>query len=327
MKRIAIIFTFIFLLFSCVSVNAKVIVIKGVSDAPTSDESCRACVVPFIDAVNSRLKGEVKIRWVGGPEVIQEAGLTDALKNGVIGIVLHQPRGRITPILSAGLAGDLTELDGLGERKSGAYDVWVEAYDKYLNARYLGLPHNQTGKYYVYLNKKNIKTLEGLKGLKIRVFGIYEPIVRAIGASPMSLPIGDVYTAMQRGVIDGLITNPPACKQYGLYEVTKAVISPGFLQMSAAMYMNKDVWNKLSKKAQDVVLEEARNAEIIGKREVTKLTDADYELAIKDGIKVIELSPEESDKFLTEVRNAAWEYAIANDNTGYVRKLKPLLQK
>ena len=327
MKRIAILSTFIFLLFACGSPNEKVIVIKGVTDVPTSDKSCRVYVEPFIDAVNSKLKGEVKIQWVGGPEVIPEAGLTDALKNGVIDIVLMQPRGRITPILSAGLAGDLTELDGLGERESGAYDVWVEAYDKHLNARYLGLPQNQTGNYYLYLKKKNIKTLEDLKGMKIRVFGIFEPVVRAIGASPMSLPIGDVYTATQRNVIDGLITNPPACKQFALYEVATTVISPGFFQMSAAMYMNKDVWNKLSKKAQDIVLEEARNAEIIGKREVTKVTDADFEEAVRRGMSVIKLSPEASDKFLMKARSAAWEYAIANDNTGFVEKLRPLLQK
>ena len=327
MKNIAITLLFVFFILISISANAKVIVIKGVTDAPTSDKSTRVFVEPFIDAINLRLKGEVKMQWVGGPEVIQEGGLADALKNGVIDIVLMQPRGRITPILSAGLAGDLTELDGLGERKSGAYDIWVEAYDKYLNARYLGLPQNQVGNYYLYLNKKNIKTLEDLKGLKIRVYGVFESVVKAIGASPMSLPLGDVYTATQRNVIDGLITNPGACRQFALYEVAKTVISPGFLQMSAAMYMNKNVWNSLSKKAQDVILDESRNAEIIGKREVTKMTNADFEAAIKGGMTIIKLSPEESNKFLTRVRNAAWEYAIANDTTGYVKKLRPLVQK
>ena len=287
---------------------AQVKILKGVTDNPTSDSKATGIVKPFVEAVNKRLAGEVQIQWAGGPEIIPQDQLADAVRSGVIDICLSQARSRPANIVQACLASDLSQYDGAGERQSGAYEVWDEAYQKFANAHYLGLTDNGNGaQYYLCLNK-NITKLADVKGAKLRVFGAFEGIAKALGASPMALPLTDVYTAMQRGVVDGYITNPDAMNTFKLQEVTKYIIQPGFQQIGAAVYINLDVWKSLSPNAQKVITEESIAREANGKVVLKDVTAVAWKNIYGAGTKDINLSADEATQLVNIAYSAGWDY-------------------
>jgi len=98
-------------------------------------------------------------------------------------------------------------------------------------------------------SRKAVRTLADLKGLKIRTAGAWLEISKTLGAAPVTMPGGEVYTSLERGVIDAtewgtLYENISA----GFHKIAKYVIIPGVHQPVAPfeMLFNKKAWNKIS---------------------------------------------------------------------------------
>ena len=101
--------------------------------------------------------------------------------------------------------------------------------------------------YAVPLLKKPIKTLADLKGLKIRSVGVFGELMQQLGASPVMIPMQEVYTAMSSGTIDGAILGGPASLwAFKLFELGKYAIWPP-LQRYAYIdtIINLEAWNAL----------------------------------------------------------------------------------
>ena len=76
------------------------------------------------------------------------------------------------------------------------------------------------GLYRLLTTKKQVKTLEDIKGLKIRALGGPQTdAMKALGAVPTLVPFPDVYLAMQKGVLDGTLTPIGACEIFNFHEV------------------------------------------------------------------------------------------------------------
>ena len=105
-------------------------------------------------------------------------------------------------------------------------------------------------------SRKPVKTLKDLQGLKLRTAGAWLEISKGMGASPVTMPGGEVYTALERGTIDAtewgtLYEN----KSPGFHKVTKYVIIPGVHQPTAPfeLVINKKAWGKLSSEDKKLV--------------------------------------------------------------------------
>ncbi|MDX1711337.1 MAG: TRAP transporter substrate-binding protein DctP [Rhodovibrionaceae bacterium] len=109
-------------------------------------------------------------------------------------------------------------------------------------------------------SRKPVRTLEDLKGLKLRTAGAWLAISESMGAAPVTMPGGDVYPALERGTIDAtewgtLWENLSP----GFYRVTKYVIIPGVHQPTAPfeLVINKEAWGELSQEDQQLIEEAA----------------------------------------------------------------------
>jgi len=104
-------------------------------------------------------------------------------------------------------------------------------------------------------SKKQVKTLEDMKGMQIRTVG--GPIVdamKALGASPIALSMPDCYIAMQKGTIDGMMSVWEAIPGFRLYEVAKYVTTNvPFCAAPFSVAINKKKWASLPKDVQDAV--------------------------------------------------------------------------
>ncbi len=94
--------------------------------------------------------------------------------------------------------------------------------------------------------KKPVAKMADLKGMKLRSPGGHQTnYIKALGAEPVFMPLGDVYMAMETGTVDGLVTCAPLIQGFKLYEVAKYGTVLTFGCVSEGVVMNMNTWNKL----------------------------------------------------------------------------------
>jgi TRAP-type C4-dicarboxylate transport system substrate-binding protein len=158
--------------------------------------------------------------------------------------------------------------------------------------------------------KKPVSNLDELKGMKIRCTGLATKIVSALGATPVSMPMGETYDSISKGVVDGSMAPFEALKTWKWGEVVKYTTLDYGSSYSTAFFvvMNKDKWNSLPKDVQATI--EKVNEEWIEKtgKMWDEIDKSGKEFAEKLGSEVISLSKEEDGKWAKLVRPILDEY-------------------
>lgn len=104
--------------------------------------------------------------------------------------------------------------------------------------------------------RKELTSLDDVKGLKIRFAGLGGKVMQKVGASVTVLPGGEIFQALEKGVIDATeFSIPTADEQYGFYKVAKYNYFPGWHQPFTAqyLYVNKAAWEKISPATQAMI--------------------------------------------------------------------------
>jgi len=167
----------------------------------------------------------------------------------------------------------------------------------------------------LHTNKKPIKTLEDLKGVKIRSTGTVARIASALGATPVAMPMPETYDALSKGIADGVMCPIEALEGWKLGEVVKYTTQNYGSAYTIAFFvvMNKDKWNSLPPDVQKII--EQVNQEWIEKQaKVWDEVDASgMEFTKKRGNEIIPLSKEE---------DAKWAKAVQPLFDDYVKRMK-----
>jgi TRAP-type mannitol/chloroaromatic compound transport system substrate-binding protein len=205
--------------------------------------------------------------------------------------------------------------------EGGGLQLWREFRDQ--TAGVVSMPcFIRTAEVFLH-SRKPVRTLADLKGLKLRTAGSWLDMAKSMGAAPVSTPGGEVYTALERGVIDAtewgtLWENISE----GFYKVAKYLIIPGVHQPTAPfeLVFNKAAWAKLSARDQRLVEMAAKQVTFetwtrIG-QEDTKALD----FYLKAGNELIELSPEV--QYETKKVALAWAQDQAGKNPWFKRVLE-----
>jgi TRAP-type transport system periplasmic protein len=155
-----------------------------------------------------------------------------------------------------------------------------------------------------------IRTLADWKGKKFRVYGSESAdLAKALGAAPVSIPFGEVYTALQRGVVDGAMTSATNAEPMKFFEVSKFMnfwnLSGGSTEWLAT---NVKAWNALPKDLQDVVQGalKAINFEDKEWSDAKALDDRARQRVVELGMTIVDPSPEEIAK-ARQASRAAWD--------------------
>jgi len=121
--------------------------------------------------------------------------------------------------------------------------------------------HQPLGGYYLTGKDANCDSVANLKGKKIRSFGADIPKAHeAVGAVPVSVGVGDVYEALQRGSLDYSFLNRGNILSNRLYEPGPTSCGPVMAITGHLIVINEDVWNDISDADQEIMLEEATKA-------------------------------------------------------------------
>ncbi len=253
--------------------------------------------------------GRVKIEILPTGAVVPHNQTLDAVRSGILQGHLTDPSyfSGIDPAFSmlgnlVGAWGD--PLEFLEYMKYGGgeelYNELVEPYNVHLiGAAATGLE--------AFVTKKPIRTVADLKGLKVRApEGMVYEIFSKAGASPVNLPGSEVYTGLEKGVIDAADYTVFSTNQaQGLHQFARYPNYPGFHSLPmVAVSINKEIWDGLPediKTAMEVATDDLAY-DLVFKLKARDL-DAVAEARADPNIEVIDMAPEERKKF----RNIAKE--------------------
>lgn len=259
----------------------------------------------FIEKVNKDGKGVVQINYIGGPRALPPFEVGNAVRSKVVDMA------NVTGAFYTNL---MPEADGFKllckpmseQRKNGTWAYVNELHNQKLNSHYLARQFHNVP-FHIYLNKK-IDKLD-FTDLKVRVTPVYRDIVQAYGGTPITTPPGEVYTAMERGVVNGYGWPITGIFDLGWEKVTKFRVEPPFYCVEVNVLVNQDVWKGLGDKQKKVLNDAALWLEGLDAENVAAIK-AERERQAKAGIETLDFGKEASDKFLKRANDVAWESVI-----------------
>jgi TRAP-type C4-dicarboxylate transport system substrate-binding protein len=293
----------------------------------TADYDLSKGFFTFQQLVNERLKGKVSVSYVGGPEVVAPNQQFQALKNGVVDVLLGAAAYYRTEVPMA-WAVQFVEKTPPELRKSGYYDVMRKIHLDQGGVIYLANTAAGGGAFRIYMAKKIDKP--DFKGLKIRVSPVYTPLVTALGGAPISMAPGEIFTGLERKVVDGYGWTYTGIDTLGLHEVSKYVIDHPFYSLDTVVLMNKGVWDKLSPDLQKALTGIAEETERRHSAYMQASLKKEDEKLKKLGIEFIRFSPADAQRYVRTAYDAGWKdfaeknAATIKANPGVLEKLQQL---
>jgi len=248
-------FSFVFL-FSFAA-SAKTITLSFSQQNPEKAWGSVNAMQPWIKNVEKAAKGTIKIKGYYSQTLNKGPDTWKSVRDGIadIGWCFHAYWPGMTSL------SDVISLPSLpfttSEEASAA--LW-KLYEKYPTMREQYKDNHilllyTTDPYFLITTKKQVKTLEDIKGLKIRMMGgPSTEMMKALGGVPVSVPMPENYMALQKGVTDGMGAPWEATNSFRLYEVVKYYTTgTNFPVVYFSIAVNKATWNKLPKVAQDAL--------------------------------------------------------------------------
>jgi TRAP-type C4-dicarboxylate transport system substrate-binding protein len=208
----------------------------------------------MVDDINERGKGIVQIEVRGGPEAIGMFQQPAAVRDGVVDMV-HTPGsfyGANVPEIDAMVAAEVTPMV---VRENGGAALMDEVHQKRFNVKHLGWIDGGI-KFHIYMNSEPKFRDDGvldLTGVKLRDNPIYNAFFTSLNATTSSMPSTEVYSALEKGVVDASAWTQIGIPQLKWNEFLTHRVDPPFYNTDLGVIFNLDAWNALSPESQDLI--------------------------------------------------------------------------
>ena len=261
----------------------------------------------FIDKVDEKSNGTVKIEWGGGPEAIPSYQLVESIKSGLVDIAwtAHTYNVSHIPVLEG-----VKLTDGAEMRANGGFEYLDKLYQEKLNAHYLGLLCD--GLTYNLYSQKEIKSLEDFKGMTVRATPAYQDFVASLGAGVSNMAPTEAYQALERSVIQGFGWPSIGIMDFGWQEVSKYIIEPGFYNVDTCIVLGNGAWDKLNDVQRKALQDAALEIEVEAVEYYKGATAADHEKLVAAGMEVITFPEDVAKVYLQMAYDAGWKAVEKN---------------
>jgi TRAP-type C4-dicarboxylate transport system substrate-binding protein len=296
---------------------ADVIKLKGANYLPVTHPMSHLGAW-FCDEVKKRTNGQVEITYHPGGTLLNPVKMYDGVLTGITDLGLSHiqyTRGRF-PVM------EVFDLP-LGF-PSGWVDTRVatDFFNKYKPKEWDDvhvLYVSPSGPIILQTVSKPVRTLEDVKGIKIRAVGQMADIIQALGGVPVPLQMPDVYDSLLRGVIEGVTVDLSTLKYWKFAEVTKYVAADWQIGTAITFYwvISKKKWDTLSPDIQKVFTEVASEAR---DKQAALWDSMDIEgrdLFTSKGGQMINLSDAEAERWKKAVEPVIGSYKKQMASKGY----------
>lgn len=212
----------------------------------------------FAKAVNEMSGGRLKVKVHGAGELVPALGVFDAVARGAVemghGAAYYwkgkSPAAQFFTAVPFGM--NVQEMNGW-LHYGGGLELWREVYAPFNLVPFTG---GSTGVQMAGWFKKEINSVADLQGLKMRIPGLAGEVFQRLGGVPVTLPGGELFTALQTGSIDATEwVGPYNDLTFGLYKAADYYYYPGWHEPGAMLefIVNKDAWESLPADLQAIV--------------------------------------------------------------------------
>ncbi len=255
----------------------------------------------FQQKVEEYSNGTLKVEWGAGPEAIPANELAEALKNDTIQLIFSP----FTYLVSHFPAGQVVKLMNPAEtRANGGMAYLNELTESTLNAHFLGRASD--GVAFVAATNKEIKTLDDFKGLKLRASPAQQAFFTALGAGVVSMPLGEIYDAIERNVIDGTGGILTDITDNSLQDVLKYLIQPGTYTSDSSVMCALGTWNKLDDVQKEALSKAMADWEADSLKHNTAINSDVMKTITDAGMTVIELQGADLERWNKTAMDVMW---------------------
>jgi TRAP-type C4-dicarboxylate transport system substrate-binding protein len=277
----------------------------------------RNILIPFVEKVNQRAAGKLKISWFG-PEAVPPFQQLKPVRDGLFDALYTHPAYHAGEV-SVGQAMDLITASGKERRAAALVQLLDEVYRRKTNVVYLGAVPDNVG-YHLLLKKKIDKA--DFTGLKIRTNPFYDPLVKALHGAPVGIAPGEIYSALEKGVVDGSTWPALGAIDYKWYEVAKYMLRPRFGENVTVFLVNLNSWNRLPKDLQELLTKIVMEMEEEGRAAMASSLESEEKELQKRGMELLVLPPPEAQKFLNTFYERSWAELVVQRDAEYGPRLK-----
>ncbi|CAI3787778.1 Solute-binding protein [Pseudomonas sp. MM227] len=246
-------------------------------------------------------KGEISFKMFAGGVLGSEKEVVEQVQSnavqmtrvslGIVGPVVPDVNVFNLPFIFRDQAHMRSIIDG---------EIGQEILDKITNSEFnlvaLGWMDGGTRNLYT---KKPVRQISDLKGMKIRVQGnpVFIDTINQMGGNGIAMATGEIFSALQTGVIDGAENNPPTMLEHNHYQNAKFYTLTEHLILPEPIVMSKITWNKLNPEQQALVKKLSREAQM-EERVLWDKKSSEAEAKLKaGGVEFITLTPEQKKAF------------------------------
>lgn len=310
----------------CAAAAKGEIELKLVSMQPVNF-SLNHYVKDFVEKLNARGAGKVKVNFLGGPEISSQFESVKLCSKGVFDLV-YSTSTFYAGLIPESLSYLLVVASPTQLREIGYVDYLDQLHRQRAGVKLLGFLWG--GEQFSLYSKKPFDSLEALKGAVVRSVPMFEGFIKGIEAKPVTLSNPEMYEALQRGVVDAVpIPKGHLAFQTRLYEVSDYIIYPTIPYVARAVLMaNEKKWNSLPQDVKDLITEI-----IVGMEpEVYNfcLSEAEQfeDKLVDQGMKIVEMKPADVSQYHHIAVEGAWDTLLKQcpETAPKLRKmLEPLI--
>ncbi|MGE0734996.1 MAG: TRAP transporter substrate-binding protein DctP [Alphaproteobacteria bacterium] len=261
----------------------------------------KVITVPYMDAVKAASNGAITIT-MSGPETVPAFEQFQPLQSGAFQLLMSHGAYHYGAF-GMGLAGDAFKSDSAARRTTGVFQALDEAYQK-KGLKLIAMPMHKEG--YQFIMRKGLPADGDLKGMKVRTTPGYLAIINAFGGVPVTLPPGEVYSALQKGVVDGAAWPTIGVLSFRWYEVANTLVRPTFGNSTYLLFMNLEAFKKLDAAKQKIMLDAGEKIERDAQATFTKLTQDEEKELLAKGMKIARFADKHAAQIEKLLADGVW---------------------
>ena len=262
----------------------------------------------FVDKVNAAGEGVIQIEVRGGPEAIGMFQQPDAVRDGIVDMVYTPGSfyGGALPEKDALVASNLTAIE---TRENGGIELIDQIHQERMGLKYLGWFDSGVC-YNLWTRNEPSFDADGnleVDGLRLRGNAVYNAFfTNYLQAQVIDLPTGEVYSALQNGVVDATGWTQIGLIDLKWNEFLNYRIEPCFFSTDLGVIVNLDSWNGLSDEAKTILQDTAIQHEIDSVNALRTKRDEDFAALDAAGMNVVSLEGEAKANYFAAARETTW---------------------
>lgn len=244
------------------------------------------------ELVRERSGGRIDIQVFSSGQLGEEKDTIEQTQFGVIEMnrVNSAPFNNLVPETQVlGLPFLFRDVDHMHKVVDG--EIGQQILDAFEDQNLVGLAFYDSGARSFYTTNRAVRSVEDMQGLKVRVqqSDLWIAMLEAVGANPTPMSMGEVYSSLETGVVDGAENNWPTYESSGHYEIAKSYTLTQHSLTPEVLVMSKITWDTLSAEDQDILRTAAKDS-VTRMRELWQAREASAEEKVRAaGVEVIEV--------------------------------------